>query len=299
MHEFLHALEHALLDSLKMLPFLLVAFFVLEYIETRLEEKSSSAIEKAGKAGPFVGALLGIIPQCGFSVIGSNFYAKRIITVGTLIAIFLSTSDEALLIMLASPEHFVDMLLIVGIKLVIAVVAGYAIDLLFRCRSEGDAQEECHHCHHHDDSCEDEELIGEEHCCSHTDFKAIIKCTAKRTVSVWFFIFIANLVIELAIAYIGEESLSEFMLVGSIFQPMLTALIGLIPNCAPSVILAQMYIEGTIGLGSVIAGLCTSAGVGLLVLFRVNKGFKQNIAVIASLFAISALSGVVIQALGL
>ena len=293
MQELLNALEQSLLDTLKMLPFLAVAFLILEYIEAKLEEKSSSVIQKAGKAGPLAGGLMGLVPQCGFSVIGSNFYAKRIITLGTLIAIYLSTSDEALLVMLTKPERILDILLVMGIKLVVAVIAGYAIDLVFRKKTL--KTDDCNHRHHHDDSCDDEELIGEEHCCSHTDWKAIIKCTVKRTLSVFAFLFVASFVLTYIIELIGEARLQELMLTNSIFQPLLTALIGLIPNCAPSVILAELYIEGAISLGSVISGLCTGAGVGLLVLFRVNRGIKSNICITALLYFIGAISGVVIE----
>ncbi len=294
MQEFLHALEHSAIETLMMLPFLAIAFFILEYIEAKVEEKSSAVIEKAGKAGPFAGALLGLIPQCGFSVIGSNFYAKRIITLGTLIAIYLSTSDEALLVMLTKPNRILDILTVLGIKLAIALVAGYVIDLFLRKRAES---HECHHRHHHVDSCEDEELIGEEHCCSHTDWKAIIKCTAKRTISVCAFLFAANLALGYVSELIGEAGLQKIMLTDSIFQPLLTALIGLIPNCAPSVILAELYIEGAISLGSVISGLCTGAGVGLIVLFRVNRGVKSNLLIAVLLYVIGALSGVAVQAI--
>ncbi len=293
MHEFLHALEHSAIDSLKMLPFLAIAFFILEYIEAKIEKKSSHIIEKAGKAGPFAGALLGLIPQCGFSVIGSNFYAKRIITLGTLIAIYLSTSDEALLVMLTKPDRILDILWVMGIKLAVALAAGYFIDFILRKKSKA---EECHHRHHRDDSCDDEELIGEEHCCSHTDWKAIIKCTIKRTASVFAFLFAANFALGYIIELIGEARLQEIMLTDSIFQPLLTALIGLIPNCAPSVILAELYIEGAISLGSVIAGLCTGAGAGLIVLFRVNRGVKSNLGIVALLYAIGAISGITVQA---
>lgn len=292
MHELLHALEHAALDSLKMLPFLLIAFLILEYAETKLEEKSSDMIRRSGSAGPALGALLGLIPQCGFSVIGSNFYAKRIITLGTLIAIYLSTSDEALLVMLTKPEMITDILAVMGIKLAIALIAGYLIDLILRKKASG---EECHHRHHHGDSCEDEELVGEQHCCSHTNWSAISKCTLKRTASVFLFLFIANFALTYIIELVGEAKLQEIMLTDSIFQPLLTALIGLIPNCAPSVILAELYIEGAISLGSVISGLCTGAGVGLLVLFKVNRGVKSNIAITAILYAIGAVSGIIVQ----
>ena len=295
MHEFLHALEHSAIDSLKMLPFLAIAFLILEYIEAKVEEKSSNIIEKAGKAGPFAGALLGIVPQCGFSVIGSNFYAKRIITLGALIAIYLSTSDEALLVMLTKPNRILDILAVMGIKFAIALVAGYIIDLIL-CKRKSKS-EECHHCHHHGDSCDDEELIGEEHCCSHTNWKAIIKCTLKRTLSVFAFLFAANFALTYVIELVGEAKLQEIMLTDSIFQPLLTALIGLIPNCAPSVILAELYIEGAISLGSVISGLCTGAGVGLIVLFRVNRGVRSNLLIVALLYLIGAASGVAIQAI--
>ena len=293
MHEILHALEHALIDSLKMLPFLIIAFAILEYIESKFESKSSQVIEKAEKTGPLAGALLGLAPQCGFSVIGSNFYAKRIITLGTLIAIYLSTSDEALLVILAHPTKIGDLLLIIGLKLVIGLIAGYGIDLVLRKKKK--KNEECHHCHHHDDSCDDEELIGEEHCCSHTDWKAIAKCTVKRTVSVWIFLFITTFVLGWLIEMVGEDKLREVMLTDSIFQPLLTALIGLIPNCAPSVILAQLYIDSAISLGSVISGLCAAAGAGLVVLFRVNKGFKSNVAITALLYVIGASAGIIVQ----
>jgi hypothetical protein len=293
MHEILHAMLHALTDSLKMLPFLVIAFLILEYTETKLEEKSSHVLERAGKAGPFAGALLGMIPQCGFSVIGSNFFAKRIITLGTLIAVYLSTSDEALLIMLTKPDRITDILAVMGIKLAIALIAGYGIDLIMQKRIS--AERTCHHRHHNENGCEEEELIGEEHCCSHTDWKAIIKCTAKRTASVFLFLYIASFAVGYIIELVGEARLQEIMLTESIFQPILTALIGLIPNCAPSVILAELYIENAISLGSVIAGLCTSAGVGLMVLFRVNRGIRSNLKITALLFSIGAVSGIIIQ----
>lgn len=292
MHALHHALEHALLDTLKMLPFLLVAFAVLELLETKLEEKTAAAIQKAGKAGPLAGALLGLLPQCGFSVIGSNFYAKRIVTLGTLLAIYLSTSDEALLILLSSPGHLPDMLLVMALKFIIALIAGYAVDLVLHKSHE---HEECHHKHHHDDTCEDEELVGESHCCIHTDWKDVALCTARRTASVWFFLFAANFLLGLAIELAGEEQLQAVMLTDSVFQPLLTALIGLLPNCAPSVILAELYLAGAIDLASVVAGLCTGAGVGLLVLFRVNRGLKENLGIAALLYGFGAAAGLVIQ----
>ncbi len=276
----LHTLEHSFFDTLKMLPFLLIAFWILEMLESKSSDKSVHLIEKAGKSGPVIGALLGLIPQCGFSVIGANFYSKRIITAGTLIAIFLSTSDEAFLVMLTDPKRIPDILLIMLIKLVIATVFGYLTDFFFHTEIE----------HHHDD-----EHIAHDHCCYNHSFKEIASCTAKRTLSVWLFVFLITFLLTLGVELLGEEKIHTFMLTDSVFQPFLTSLIGLIPNCAPSVILAQMYLSGTVTLGSVVAGLCTSAGVGLLVLFRVNKPMKDNFKILALLYFISGVSGVLIN----
>jgi hypothetical protein len=178
-------------------------------------------------------------------------------------------------------------------KFIIAIVAGYLIDLVLRKRRN----EECHHRHHHDDSCEDEELVGEDHCCDHHDWKPIIVCTIKRTLSVFVFLYVAIFALEYAVLMIGEDSLRNVMLGGSIFQPLVTALVGLIPNCAPSVILAQLYIEGAISMGSTIAGLCTGAGAGLLILFNVNRGWKANVGILALLYGIGAGSGILVDLL--
>lgn len=286
----LDTLLDALIDSLKILPILIVAFALLEILESRVGEKTERAIEKAGKTGPIWGSLLGLIPQCGFSVIGANFYSEHIITVGTLIAIFLSTSDEAFLVMLGHPDKILDVFIIMGIKLVIATISGLIIDalignkLLIRHRKE---HEEHKHEHiEHDDH---------DHCCHHHGAKDIAVCTLKRTAETFIFVLIANIILGLLIYWITEDSLREFMLTDSVFQPILTALIGLIPNCAPSVILATMYVEGYVSLGSVIAGLGTGAGVGLLMLFRFNKNVKENVKIASLLYLLGAGFGIAVQ----
>ena len=278
----LHTLEHSFLDTLKMLPFLIVAFLLLEILESKSSDKTVHLIEKAGKSGPILGAILGLIPQCGFSVMGANFYSKRIITLGTLVAIFLSTSDEAFLVMLTDTKKIPDILVIMGIKLVIAVVFGYLVDILFKSKPK-------EHEHHHHDH------IAEESCCYNHSFKEIAICTLKRTFSVWFFVFAITFALTLCIEFFGEGRLHAFMLTDSVFQPLLTALVGLIPNCAPSIILAQMYLSGAVTLGSVVSGLLTSAGVGVLVLFKVNKPQKDNFKILLLLYSVSAFCGIIIQ----
>ena len=170
-----HIIEHSILDSITLVPFLFLTYLAMEYLEHKAGDKTARLVRKAGKWGPLIGGVAGVVPQCGFSAAASNLYAGRVISVGTLLAIYLSTSDEALLVMLTKPNRILDILAVMGIKFAIALVAGYIIDLILRKRKS--KSEECHHCHHHGDSCDDEELIGEAPCCSHTNWKAIIKCT--------------------------------------------------------------------------------------------------------------------------
>lgn len=281
----IHVLEHSFIDTLKMLPFLLIAFLLLEFIEHRAGEKTMNILSKSGKAGVLVGSALGLIPQCGFSVIGANFFADRVISLGTVLAIFLSTSDEALVILMSDPTKFKDVLFLLLVKFVIAVVAGYVVDVIFKKLNHEHVN---HHLQeHHDDHCHDG--CG----CSCNSPKAFWKNALKRTASVWIFLFIASFALGLLIELVGEESLSKFLLTNSLFQPFLTGLVGLIPNCAASAIIAQMYIEGALSIGSVISGLCSSAGLGLLILFRDNKNHKENFIVLALLYFIGVACGTV------
>ena len=281
----IHVLEHSFIDTLKMLPFLLIAFLLLEFIEHRAGEKTMNILSKSGKAGVLVGSALGLIPQCGFSVIGANFFADRVISVGTVLAIFLSTSDEALVILMSDPTKFKDVLFLLLVKFVIAVVAGYAVDVIFKKLNHEHVNHRLQE--HHDDHCHDG--CG----CSCNSPKAFWKNALKRTASVWIFLFIASFALGLLIELVGEESLSKFLLTNSLFQPFLTGLVGLIPNCAASAIIAQMYIEGALSIGSVISGLCSSAGLGLLILFRDNKNHKENFIVLALLYFIGVACGTV------
>ena len=281
----IHVLEHSFIDTLKMLPFLLIAFLFLEFIEHRASEKTMAILGRSGKAGTVIGAALGLIPQCGISVIGANFFADRVITIGTLLAIFLSTSDEALVILLSDPTKIKDVLFLLIVKFVIAVVAGYVVDIVFKKLNH---EHLSHHLQeHHDDHCHDG--CG----CSCNSQKAFWKNALKRTASVWIFLFLASFALGLLIEFVGEESLSKLLLTDSLLQPFLTGIVGLIPNCAASAIIAQMYIEGALSIGSVISGLCSSAGLGLLVLFKSNKNLKENLTVLVLLYFIGVICGTV------
>lgn len=269
----------ALIDSLKTLPFLFAAYFLIEYLEHRASSKMERGLQKLGKFGPIGGALLGVVPQCGFSVAAANFYAGRIITVGTLLAVFLSTSDEALPILFSHPEQMQYILPMLLIKVASGIVFGFLADLIlqrfFHPKKEKPFEELCTDCD-----------------CDH---HSLLHSALHHTISIFLFILVVNLVLGYAIYFIGEDRISGLLLNGSVFQPFLTALIGLIPNCAASVILTELFTLGSLQFGSCVAGLCAGAGVGLVVLFRTNHRVKENLAIVGTLYACSVVTGMLVN----
>ena len=281
----LEILEDAIIDSVKLIPFLFLTYLLMEYIEHKTKEKTKETIKKSGKYGPFIGALLGIVPQCGFSVSATNLYAARVITLGTLIAVYLSTSDEMLPIFLSEGVAIDIILKILAIKLIIGMIAGFLIDFVIRLKNKGNTEKE-----------KIIDLCEKEHChCEHGIFKSALK----HTINIFIFIFVFTLIINLVIHLIGEENIAGFMLDRPILGPILSGVIGLIPNCASSVIITQMYLANLISIGTMIAGLLVSAGVGLAVLFRTNKGVKENIKITILLYAIGVVSGILLELIGL
>ena len=281
----LEVFEDAIIDSVKLLPFLFITYLIMEYIEHKTKDKTKETIKKSGKIGPLVGGILGIVPQCGFSVSATNLYAARVITLGTLIAVYLSTSDEMLPIFISEGVEIGLITKILGIKLVIGIVAGFAIDFVIRLKNKGKVEEE-----------KIIDLCEKEHChCEH----GILKSSLKHTINIFLFILVITLIINIAIYFIGEETIAGFMKNQPILGPVIAGLIGLIPNCASSVLITQMYLENMITASTMIAGLLVGAGVGLAVLFRTNKGIKENIKITALLYAIGVFSGIVLQLIGL
>ena len=277
----IEVIADSFIDSIKLLPFLFVTYLVMEYLEHKAGEKMQTAIRGAGRSGPVIGAILGIFPQCGFSTAASNLYAGRIITVGTLLAVFLSTSDEMLPIMISANAGMGLIVKVLAVKVVVAIIAGFAADCVFG-KSEKDMQIghlcEQHHCH-----CEE----------------GILKSALHHTAEIFIYILLVSLGLNLLIAWIGEDALGGLILNRPAVGAAVAGLIGLVPNCAASVILTQLYLGGVLGAGAMIAGLLSGTGVGLLVLLRVNDNRRENLRLIGLLYVIGVAAGITVELLGI
>ena len=280
----LEIIEETLIDGIKLLPFLFITYIIMEYIEHKTSNKTKDIIKKSGKFGPFIGSVLGAVPQCGFSVVATNFYAARVITLGTLISVYLSTSDEMIPIFISEGASIIILLKILGIKILIGMIAGFVIDFVLRLRKKDSEEERII------------DLCEKEHC--HCE-KGILKSALKHTINIFVFILIITFVINIIIHLVGEETIGNFVQSNVILGPVLGGIIGLIPNCASSVILTQLYLQNVIPISTMISGLLVGAGVGLIVLFKMNKGIKQKLKITALLYIIGVLSGVIIQILGI
>ena len=263
-------------DCLKILPFLFIAFLIIEFFEHKLSHKSENTIKKAGKFGPLIGSILGALPQCGFSVLATNLYITRIISLGTLIAIYLSTSDEMLPILIAEKAPLNSILLLVAIKIIIGLVCGFIIDLIIRKEEPREHFEICEH----------------DHCdCEH----GIIIPAIKHTLKTLIFIFIITFILNAAFHYIGEDNIKHIFDKTNFFTPFIAGLIGLIPNCGSSIILTELYIAEILPLSSALAGLLANSGVALLVLFKSNPDIKENLKIIGILYFISVITGLLLK----
>ena len=284
----LEVLKDTLIDGIKLLPFLFIAYVIMEYLEHKTGEKTKKIIKQSGKFGPLLGGILGIFPQCGFSAAASNLYAGKLITCGTLIAIFLSTSDEMLPVLISENAPISLILQILAIKLVIGIIAGFIIDLVCQTYKKK---------HNKQEKQEMSEEIGHmcehEHC--HCEEGGVLKSSIKHTLNIFLFIAIITLALNIIIYFIGEENISNLILNMPIVGPVIAGIVGLIPNCAGSVIITQLYLSNVISFGSMIGGLLVGSGIGILVLFRVNKNLKENLKILATLYAIGVICGIVID----
>ena len=268
-----------LIDSLKLLPFLFIAFLIIELVEHKLNKQTKELVSKSGKVGPLIGSLLGLFPQCGFSVMATNLYVTRIITLGTLISIYLATSDEMLPIMLSQKVAFIEILKLLGIKFICGMIWGFIIDLLFNKMS---MKKNVNY-----------EICDEDHCNCHEE--GVIKSTLIHTLKTLLFIILVTFLLNILLHFIGEDNLSKLFLKNSIFGPFISSIIGLIPNCGASIVITELYLNGAISLGAAMSGLLTGSGVALLVLFKENKNIKENISILGLLYGIGVISGIIIE----
>lgn len=279
----------AFADSLKILPFLFITYLIMEYVEHRMEEKSKDVIRRSGRLGPLFGAVCGVIPQCGFSAAASNLYAGRVITIGTLIAVYLSTSDEMLPIMISQQVSAAVILEILLLKVLIGVVYGFLVDFFFaksmhiRAYADRVPKEETFYI---DKLCESEQCRCED---------GIFKSAVKHTLHIIFFLLVISFALNICFALIGEKGLADFILNQPFIGVLLSGVIGLIPNCAASVVITDLYLKGLMSFGAMLGGLLVGAGVGLIVLCRVNGTVKDTVKIIGILYVCGVSAGLLIE----
>lgn len=270
-----------LTDGVKLIPFLFFTYLAMEYLEHRTSTKTKQIIKNSGKAGPVLGAVLGAFPQCGFSAAASNLYAGRVITLGTLISIYLSTSDEMLPVFISEQVSAITIIKIITAKIIIGMVLGFVIDLVMRrMQKEEDVSVHIGHMCEHD------------HC--HCE-KSIFRSAVKHTVEILGYIIVISFALNTLIYFVGQDTLGSLILNRPVIGPAIATIVGLIPNCAASVVIAQLYIRGVMTTGSMMAGLLAAAGVGILVLFKENRNIKENLRIMGMLYAIGVVAGVLID----
>lgn len=280
----------ATLDTLKLVPFLFVTYLAMEALEGAAGGRALRVIEHAGPFGPVLGALLGVVPQCGFSAAAATLYAGRVVSVGTLLAVFLSTGDELLPVFLSEGASLSVLARILAVKALIAMALGLAVDVAARAlHRAGDGHAHIHElCEREGCGCDDDH-----------DHHGVLASAVRHTLQVTLFIFLVTLAIGAVIEVVGHDALGAFMAGNPVISVLAAGLVGLIPNCAASVVVAELFIEGTIGSAALLAGSLVSAGVGMLVLFRTNRGVGHNLAFAAGLYVAGVACGLVMLATGL
>lgn len=312
MEMLLDILLDAVKDTLYLVPFLFVTYLAMEWLEHKAGEAAEEAVRRAGAAGPVVGAVVGIVPQCGFSAAAATLWAGRVITLGTLFAAFLATSDEMIPIFIAEQVPLDTMFKILGVKCIIGMVMGFVVDAGVRLARRDNEKLRIHelcerdHCHCNGDcaACEENPELAydfehDEHHEHHHEHSSILRSALKHTLEVTVFIFLVTLVLDGAIELVGEDAIGAALGASPVLSVFGAAVVGLIPNCAASVVIAQLYVDGALGAGAMLAGLLVSAGVGLLVLMRTNRRPKENAAIIFCLWVMGVVWGLLVLVLGI
>lgn len=266
-------------DTFQLFPYLLVSFIILEFLEKKLHDKNKEILQKRTKIGPLVGGILGGFPQCGFSTMAASLFSNHVITIGSVVAIFLATSDEMLFIMLSKKVDFFFILKIIGFKVLVGILVGFLVDLFYKSETGT-------------------ELIHEEceknHCNCSKD--GIFLSGFKHALKIAGFLLIMNVVINVIISFIGEDSIQIFFLhQANIFSYFISSFIGLIPNCFSSIFITELYLSHFISIGVLLSGLLTGSGVGILVLFRSNKNLKENLLILSIIYFVGVFLGIIVD----
>ena len=281
-----HFIWHALIDSLKLVPFLFVIFVFIEIFENYYSKKITFLLKYSKKIGPIIGAILATVPQCGFSIIASLLYIKNFLSLGTLISVYIATSDEAIPVLFAQPEQFKTVGVLICLKIFIAVLAGYIVDLIVKKPVAEITPEK-------------QILHKERGCCNHHflehNLSHIFIHPIKHTFLIFLFIFAVCIALNYIFEIFTQDKIESIMMTNSLLQPIFAGIFGLIPNCAVSVLITMMYLKGVLSFGSVIAGLSSGAGLGLIVLLKKNKDMKDTLKIISILLLISIFSGILID----
>ena len=274
----------ALIDSAKMLPVLYIIYLLMEFIEHKAGKNFPKLLGKTSAIGPLAGSFVGAFPQCGLAAASASLYSGRIITLGTLLAVFLSSSDEMLPIFISSAVPFVRILKIVGLKIAIAIVSGYLVDIILKSGQKIDAEARRE---------AEDAFAGFEHRSN------IFVCALRRTLEIFIYVFIFSFILNLLIGLVGEERLAAFMNSVPVLGEVVAGLVGLIPNCASSVVITELFLDGIIGTGPMLTGLLVNAGIGTMVLIKTNRNVKENIVIVCVLYGIGLVWGVAAELIGL
>ena len=284
LHHLLHAGEHTLSETLRLLPFLFLSYLLMEYLEHRSGNAAENWLKRSGNIGPLVGGAFGVLPQCGFSAAASGLYTARIITTGTLLAVYLSTSDEMLPILISSGAPLPFILKILATKLTVGIAAGFAVDLLARAFRKKHRRKE--------PQPQIEEICERENCACEGHF---VLSALKHTLRITLFLLLFGFLMNFAVEMIGEDTLASLVLNRPLLSNLLASCVGLIPNCASSVILTELYLEGIISVGAMLSGLLVNAGIGLALLFRNNRPVRDSFRILLLLFCIGTAVGILID----
>lgn len=282
MEMFWEILMDTVIDTAKLIPFLFLTYLAMEYLENKAGEKTVGMLLGAGKKGPVIGGILGVVPQCGFSAAAANLYSGGVITVGTMIAVFLSTSDEMLPILISERAHMKTILGILGAKIVVGVIAGIVVDMVVRMLNGG--SQKGLHIH---------EICERDNC--HCEEGSILKSALIHSMQIVIFIFLFSFALNAVVEWIGMARIIRAVSAYPVLSIFIAGLIGLIPNCASSIAITTLYLEGVLSAGSMFTGLLACAGIGLLVLLKTNKGWKKNLTIVGGLYGISVICGIIVE----